>query len=102
MQISAPGTIIGSTASRVGIFIAWRPINHRPQTGKPPSHSATPELLQLLTLRRRRFCGLGYLCRKLLAFRLCEIFELLFRHGLSHLFRRAFQAGFLAFATFRR
>ena len=42
-------------------------------------------------------CGLGFLCRKILAFCLCEIFELLFRHGLSHLFRRAFQAGFLEF-----
>jgi hypothetical protein len=31
------------------LFISWRRINHRPQTGKPPSHSATPELLQLLT-----------------------------------------------------
>src|SRR5271165_2563005 len=34
-----------SSASQVEVFIAWRPINHRPQTGKPPSHSATPELL---------------------------------------------------------
>jgi hypothetical protein len=24
-------------------------LNHRPQNEKPPSHSATPELLQLLT-----------------------------------------------------
>ncbi len=51
MQISVAGTDTGSesTASRAEIFIAWRPINHHPQTGKPPSHSATPELLQLLT-----------------------------------------------------
>jgi hypothetical protein len=68
---------------------------------KPPSHSATPELLTS-SFAAYEICGLGYLCRKLLAFCLCEIFELLFRHGLSHLFRRAFQAGFLAFATFRR
>ena len=38
--------------------------------------------------------GLGFLRRKFLAFCLCKIFELLFRHGLSHLFRRAFEAGF--------
>jgi hypothetical protein len=25
------------------------PVSRHPQTGKPPSHSATPELLQLLT-----------------------------------------------------
>ena len=31
------------------IFIAWRPINHHLQTARPPSHTATPELLQLLT-----------------------------------------------------
>ena len=61
-------------------------------------------ILQLLpsSFTAYEICGLGYLCRKLLAFCLCEIFELLFRHGLSHLFRRAFQAGFLAFAPFRR
>jgi hypothetical protein len=41
--------LVESTASRVEIVIAWRLINHHPQTGKPPSHSATPELLQLLT-----------------------------------------------------
>src|SRR5260370_21096678 len=35
--------------SRYEIFITWRLINHHRQTGKPPSHSATPELLQLLT-----------------------------------------------------
>src|SRR5260370_36417881 len=45
----------------------------------------------------RDYCGLGFLRRKILAFCLCKIFELLFRHGLSHLFRRAFQAGLLAF-----
>jgi hypothetical protein len=33
----------------VEIFIALRPINHYPQTGKLPSPSATPELRQLLT-----------------------------------------------------
>jgi hypothetical protein len=51
MQISAAGTDTGfeSTGSRVEMFIAWRPINHHPQTGKPPSHSATPELPELLT-----------------------------------------------------
>ena len=38
-----------STASRVEFFIAWKRMNHHPQTGKPASHSATPELLQLLT-----------------------------------------------------
>jgi hypothetical protein len=62
MQISVAGTDIGfeSTASpqkitsggrrgkatsplhRVEIFIAWRPINHYLQTGKPPSHSVPP------------------------------------------------------------
>ena len=41
--------LVESTASRVEIVIAWRLINHHPQTGKPSSHSATPELLQLLT-----------------------------------------------------
>src|SRR5271165_1478617 len=40
--------LVESTASRVEIVIAWRLINHHPETGKPPSHSATPELLQLL------------------------------------------------------
>jgi hypothetical protein len=51
MQISVAGTVTGfeSTASRAEIFVAWRPINHHPQTGKSPSHSATPELRQLLT-----------------------------------------------------
>jgi len=51
MQIPVAETDTGveSTASRLEIFIAWRPINHHPYTGKPPSHSATPELLQLLT-----------------------------------------------------
>ena len=51
MQKSVAGTDTGfeSAASRFEIFIAWRPINHHPQTGKPPSHSATLELLQLLT-----------------------------------------------------
>jgi len=51
MQISMAGTDAGfeSIGSRVEIFIAWRPINHRPQTGRAPCHSATPELLQLLT-----------------------------------------------------
>src|SRR5271166_33155 len=41
--------LVESTASRVEIVIAWRLINHHPQTEKPPFHSATPELLQLLT-----------------------------------------------------
>ena len=41
--------LVESTASRVETVIAWMVINHHPQTGKPPSHSATPELLQLLT-----------------------------------------------------
>jgi hypothetical protein len=45
MQISVTGTDTGfdSTASRVEIFIAWGPINHHRQAGKPRSH------LQLLT-----------------------------------------------------
>ena len=38
-----------STARRVEFFIPWKRMNHHPQTGKPASHSATPELLQLLT-----------------------------------------------------
>jgi hypothetical protein len=38
-----------STASRVEFSIAWKRMNHHPQTGKPASHSATPELLQPLT-----------------------------------------------------
>ena len=51
MQIPVAETDTGveSTPSRIEIFFAWRPINHHPQAGKPPSHSATPELLQLLT-----------------------------------------------------
>src|SRR5260370_39620884 len=35
-------------AGRAEIFIAWRPINQHQAPGKLPSHSATPELLQLL------------------------------------------------------
>jgi hypothetical protein len=34
--------LVESTASQVEIVIAWRLINHHPQIGKPPSHSATP------------------------------------------------------------
>ena len=31
--------------AKAGAFAyAWRTINHQPQTGKPPPHSATPEL----------------------------------------------------------
>jgi hypothetical protein len=50
MQIPVAGTDTGfeSTASRVEILIAWRPIYHHPRTEKPRSHSATPELRQLL------------------------------------------------------
>jgi hypothetical protein len=49
MQIPVAGTDTGfeSNASRVEIFIPWRPIYHHPRTGKPRSHSATPELLLL-------------------------------------------------------
>ena len=32
-------------AGRVEIFFARRPVLHHPQVGKPPFHSATPELL---------------------------------------------------------
>src|SRR5271165_7182605 len=32
--------LVESTSSRVEIFIAWRPINQHPQSGKPPLHSA--------------------------------------------------------------
>ena len=51
MQKAVAGTDTGfeSAASRFESFITWRPINHYPETGKPPSYSATPELLQLLT-----------------------------------------------------
>ena len=37
------------------------PINHHPQAGKPPSHSATPELLQLLTSSLARLFTRSYL-----------------------------------------
>ena len=49
MPVAETDTGIESTASRVEIFFARTPINHHSQTGKTPSHSATPELLQLLT-----------------------------------------------------
>src|SRR5271166_3925790 len=51
MQIPVAGTDTGveSTVCEVEIFITGVPINHHLQSGKPPSHSATPELLQLLT-----------------------------------------------------
>ena len=42
-------TGVESIASRVEFSIASKRMNHRPQTRKPPSHSATSELLQLLT-----------------------------------------------------
>jgi hypothetical protein len=62
MQISAAEQILGfeSTASRVEFFIAWRPTNHYPQTGKLPSHSATPELLKLLTSSLARMKNVKY------------------------------------------
>jgi hypothetical protein len=62
MQISAAGTGTGfeSTVSRVEFFITWRPINHYPQTGKPPSHSATPEPPELLTSSLARVKNVEY------------------------------------------
>src|ERR1700732_1813674 len=32
------------------LFISSRPINHRPQTGKPPSHSATPDFFPMTAI----------------------------------------------------
>ena len=54
MGVSVAGTETGfqSTASRVENFIAWRPINHQPETGTPPSYSATSELRQLVNFRQ--------------------------------------------------
>ena len=47
MQIETD-TAVESTPSRIEIFFDWRPIYHHPRAGTP-SHSATLELLQLLT-----------------------------------------------------
>src|SRR5208337_2287528 len=47
IEISFAGTDadLQSSASRVEVFIAWRPIIHLPLPGKPTSHSSTSELL---------------------------------------------------------
>jgi hypothetical protein len=67
MQKAVAGTDTGfeSAASRFESFITWRPINHYPETGKPPSYSATPELLQLLTSSLARLFK-SYLVHRLL------------------------------------
>jgi hypothetical protein len=31
-------------------FIAWRPVNHHPQSGRPRSHSATPDFFTYYSL----------------------------------------------------
>ena len=50
-EFRSSGAIAGSesTASRVEFFIVSKRMNHHPETAKRPPHSATPELLQLLT-----------------------------------------------------
>jgi hypothetical protein len=67
MQLSVAGTNTGFDCEPAKItqkamrrahcrpaeFIARRPTNEHPQTGNPPSHSATPELRQLLTSYQR-------------------------------------------------
>src|SRR5260370_11241621 len=46
---------VGSTANKLEFFVGWKRMNHQPRAGKPPSHSATPELLQLLSSLRYDF-----------------------------------------------
>src|SRR5260370_1637445 len=57
MQLSVAGTDTDfeSTANRVEIFIAWRPINHHPQNRKAPSHSGTPATPGFFTCSSRRY-----------------------------------------------